>query len=130
VKKRAKHDPRPKVRRSHEMMVRWELVMEHYPLWLTLYQQSELTERLLAYGVVAPLDAGTFDPRIRAVDMLPGTGQVISEERVAASLSAAEGTPVFAGFVAGKKLTHIEHFLNLATFHRGLSFTFAEPVSS
>lgn len=110
-------------------MVRWDLVMEHYPLWLTLYQQSELTERLLAYRVVAPLDAGAFDTRILAADMLPGNGHVISEERIAASLTVADSTPVFAGLIAGKKLAHIEHFLRLATFHSGLSFTFAAPVA-
>lgn len=127
MKKHAGHDPRPKVRRSRETMVRWDLVMEHYPLWLTLYQQSELTARLLAHGVIAPLDAGAFDARILAADMLPGTGHVISEERIAASLAVADSTPVFAGLVAGKKLAQIEHFLRLATFHRGLSFTLAEP---
>jgi hypothetical protein len=130
VKKRGNRNERMKIRRIHDKMVRWDLMMGHYPLWLTLEQQAELTDRLLAYGVVAPLDAPASDPRIQALDMLPDMDHVISEDQVAVSLGAAEGTPAFSGAVAGKNLEEIEEFLVLAKLHYGLSMTFVQPASS
>jgi hypothetical protein len=108
---------------EQQQLVKWEYQWPHDPMWMTPEQHAAVTDRLIRFRVLAPLDAPASDPRIRAMDMMPNADSVITEEQAQASLGAAAGTPVFEGEAEGKDMAEVGTFLSVGTFHRGFSIT-------